>query len=77
MDPDNHTSTLANVFRDTAEQYMEANKDADINDLLTALALMLSMHCIFNHIPREAALQNLGRTYDNMMATISARESMN
>lgn len=69
MDQDSHTVRMSKIFRDSAEQYLEENQDADINDFLTALSMMLVMHCIINDIPRTEVLRNVSMTYDTMWAT--------
>lgn len=69
MDPDTHTIQLAQAFRDTADQYMKAHPESDINDVLTALSMMLVMHCIVHDVSRTETLRNVSMTYDNMNAT--------
>ena len=69
MDVDTHVIQLAQAFRDTANQYMKAHPESDINDVLTALSMMLVMHCIVHDVSRTETLRNVGATYDNMNAT--------
>lgn len=69
MDVDTHVIQLAQAFRDTANQYMKDNPGSDINDVLTALSMMLVMHCIVHDVSRTETLRNVGATYDNMNST--------
>lgn len=69
MDPDTHTIQLAQAFRNTADQYMKDNPGSDINDVLTALCMMMVMHCIVHDVSRTETLRNVSMTYDNMNAT--------
>ena len=69
MDVDTHVIQLAQAFRDTANQYMKDNPESDINDVLTALSMMLVMHCIVHDVSRTETLRNVGATYDNMNST--------
>ena len=69
MDVDTHVIQLAQAFRDTANQYMKNNPESDINDVLTALSMMLVMHCIVHDVSRTETLRNVGATYDNMNST--------
>jgi hypothetical protein len=36
---------------------------------LTALCMMMVMHCIVNDVSRTETLRNVGMTYDNMNST--------
>ena len=69
IDPDTHVIQLAQAFRDTADQYMKAHPGSDINDVMTALCMMMVMHCIVNDVGRTETLRNVGMTYDNMNST--------
>lgn len=64
-----HTVKLAQIFRDAADQYMKAHPDSDINDVLTATAMMLVMHCIVNDVSRTDTLTNVSATYEAMKET--------
>ena len=64
-----HTVKLAQIFRDAADQYMKANPDSDINDVLTATAMLLVMHCIVNDVSRTDTLTNVSATYEAMKET--------
>lgn len=64
-----HTVKLAQIFRDAADDYMKAHPDTNINDVLTATAVMLVMHCIVNDVSRTETLTNVSATYDAMETT--------
>ncbi len=69
MDADTHVIALAQAFRNTADEYMKANPGSDINDVMTALCMMMVMHCIVNDVSRTETLRNVGVTFDNMVST--------
>ena len=77
IDPDIHTIKLAQAFREAADIYLRESPDADINDVLTALAMMLVMHCIIHDVSRTDILRNVSTTYDNMSATRSSVGGLN
>lgn len=64
QDADFHTVQLANILNSVIEQYTAENKDCDVNDILSALCLMLVAECRGQEIPRIEVLRNVAMMYD-------------
>lgn len=62
----NHVLALVRDFSAMAEVYLEAHEDADLNDVLSALASMLVANCKEHDVSRTELLTNISHTFDSI-----------
>lgn len=59
-----HTMELAVRINELVTQYVEREPGSDINDVLSALSVVLTMLCKQNDVPQVDMLRNIGMMYE-------------
>ena len=62
----NHVLALVREFSMMADVYLATHEDADLNDVLSALASMLVANCKDHDVSRVELLRNISRTFDEI-----------
>lgn len=61
-----HVIALVREFSTVADAYLYRHEDADLNDVLSALASMLAANCKDNDVSRTEMLRNISLTFDSI-----------
>lgn len=68
----NHVLALVREFSTMADIYLATHEDADLNDVLSALASMLVANCKDHDVTRTELLRNINLTFDEVSTRLDS-----